>query len=143
MRISTSLFALLVSGALFNSLASAQELRIIVSGLDTTEGEIGCALHRDVGTFPMDPNAVQTVWVAPSEETAECRFSNVEPGDYAVTVSHDLNGNRITDTNFIGLPTERWGVSNNVRPTLRAPRFAEAAFTVGDTPLTLVIEVDR
>lgn len=142
-RNAASSSALIVSAAWLVTPAQAVELRIIVSGLTTAEGEVGCALHRDAGTFPMDPNGLRNVWVVPGGDTAECRFPDVTPGDYAVAVSHDLNGNRITDTNFIGLPTEDWGVSNNVRPTMRAPRFEEAAFTVGDAVLTLTIEVDR
>jgi uncharacterized protein (DUF2141 family) len=38
-------------------------------------------------------------------------------------VAHDLNGNHKTGTNWVGLPLEPWGVTNNVRPILRAPKF--------------------
>lgn len=37
--------------------------------------------------------------------------------------------------NVTGLPTEQWGVSNNARPALRAPRFCEAVFSIAsETP---------
>jgi len=60
----------------------------------------------------------------------ECRFAQLSPGAYAVSVVHDMNKNRKTDTGFMGRPKENWGVTNNVRPKLRAPNFEEARFAV-------------
>ena len=50
---------------------------------------------------------IQPVWVAPGDKSAVCRFADVTDGTYAIAVSHDLNGNQKTDTNFFGIPTER------------------------------------
>jgi uncharacterized protein (DUF2141 family) len=73
-----------------------------------------------------------------------CNFSDLADGSYAVSVSHDLNGNKKVDTNFLGMPTESWGVSNNARPSLRAPRFDEAVFkVVAGKDMTLDIKVDK
>ena len=41
-----------------------------------------------------------------------------------------MNGSRKVDSNFVGMPVERWGVSNNGSPALRAPRFGGDAFKV-------------
>lgn len=60
------------------------------------------------------------------------RFAGLEPGNYAVVVSHDLNGNGRTDTKLIGIPTEDWSGSNNVRPRMRPPNFQEAVFPVAE-----------
>jgi len=45
----------------------------------------------------------------------------------------------------LGAAIEPWGVSNNVRPSLRAPRFDEAAFKVpaDARDLLVVIQVAR
>ena len=124
-------------------LANAAEVRVEVTGLENDTGLIGCALHRSETTFPLDPDDVPNVWVSAADRTAVCVFEGVLAGTYAVAVSHDLNGNRQTDTNLIGLPTEAWGVSNNVRPMTRAPRFKEAAFEVTTSPVVLTVELDR
>ena len=118
----------------------AGNLQINVSGVEGG-GQIGCGLHSSEASFPMGHEGVQTVWVRPQGTSAICLFENVAPGVYAVAVAHDLNGNRKTDTNFIGLPTEAWGVSGNIRPAMRAPRFAEAAFRVPENSVALNIEV--
>jgi uncharacterized protein (DUF2141 family) len=57
------------------------------------------------------------------------RFGDLAPGRYAVRVMHDENGNRKLDTNFVGIPTEGYGFSNNPR-AMRPATFEEARFDV-------------
>ena len=123
-----------------SSAALAGNLQVTVTGVDGG-GQIGCGLHASEASFPMGHEGVTTVWVRPEGNSAVCLFEDVAPGVYAVAVAHDLNGNRKTDTNFLGLPTEAWGVSRNARPAMRAPRFEEAAFQVSDRSVSLEIEV--
>lgn len=51
-------------------------------------------------------------------------------GEWAVAITQDLNNNDKIDKNFIGIPTEPYAFSNNVRPTLAAPDFNECKFMV-------------
>jgi uncharacterized protein (DUF2141 family) len=64
------------------------------------------------------------------------------PGSYALSVLQDLNGNRKLDTNFIGIPIEPSGSSNNAPARFSAPKFKDALFTVGDTPIELRIKLN-
>lgn len=122
--------------------AAASEVHVTVTGIDDPGGQIGCALHDPTTEFPMGQNALRMVWAPPTGPTAVCVFKGISPGTYAVSIANDLNGNKRTDTNVIGIPTEEWGVSRNVRPTLRAPRFIEAAFELGQSPVAFTVEVD-
>jgi uncharacterized protein (DUF2141 family) len=125
-------------------LLSASDLVVSVSGVASEKGEIGCALFRSGAGFPMDGSKATRVWIPAKPGTVECRFENVSAGEYALAVSHDLNGNRKTDTNFVGMPKEDWGVSNNVRPRMRAPRFEEARFAVKEGEVVrLEVKVGR
>jgi len=54
--------------------------------------------------------------------------SDLEPGDYAIAVFHDLNQNGYLDTNWAGIPTEPYAFSNNVRPKFRSSRWSESKF---------------
>ena len=124
--------------------AGAAEIVVNVAGADSADGEIGCALYGGEEGFPMDASAATQSWHPVLDGSAECRFTGIEAGRYAVAVSHDLNGNRVTDTNLFGMPREAWGVSGNVRPKLRAPKFSEAAFDVaGDTVTRIDIRIER
>jgi uncharacterized protein (DUF2141 family) len=122
--------------------AFAGDLKVEVSGVAGAKGQVGCALHASGSTFPMGATPLQ-VWEPANPAGVTCCFESVTPGAYAVAVSHDLNGNKKTDTNFVGIPTEAWGVSNNVRPGLRAPRFDESRFSVPAEGATIAVRIAR
>jgi uncharacterized protein (DUF2141 family) len=122
--------------------AGAAELVVRITGLSDPLGQVGCSLFAGPAGFPMDNSGARQLWQAADAKGVTCRYSDVPEGSYAVSIGHDLNGNRRVDTNFVGLPTEQWGVSNNVRPRLRAPRFNEAAFKVTADARELVIEIE-
>ena len=55
------------------------------------------------------------------------RFEDLPPGTYAVQVMHDENDNGKLDSNFLGIPSEGYGFSNNPR-VMRRATFEEARF---------------
>jgi uncharacterized protein (DUF2141 family) len=110
--------------------ARAAALVVKVSGLSEPFGQVGCTLFASPAGFPMDDTSARVMWQPADAKGVVCRFSNVAEGIYAVSIGHDLNANKKVDTNFLGMPTEQWGVSSNARPLMRAPRFDEAAFKV-------------
>ena len=134
----TLLLALLVTAG---SASSAAEVVVRVSGLSEPLGQVGCSLFAGTTGFPMDNTSARNLWLPAEAKGVTCRFNDVPEGTYAVSIGHDLNGNKRVDTNFIGLPTEQWGVSNNARPTLRAPRFDEASFKVAADAKDVVIDI--
>ena len=135
-----STVAMLVSVALAGT-AHAADVVVDVAGVRSDRGEVGCALFGSEADFPMDPRSARMDWQPARQAGTTCRFTGLAPGSYALAVSHDLNGNRRADTNLFGMPTEDWGVSNDVRPTLRAPRFGEAVFQVAEGTTRIVVTV--
>lgn len=102
-------------------------LIVSVDGFPDDEGRAGVAVWSGARGFPEDiEHAIATTYVAIVGSAAEARFGPFPPGVYAVTVYHDRDGDETFDKNWLGVPREAWGVSNNVRPRLRAPRFDEA-----------------
>jgi uncharacterized protein (DUF2141 family) len=121
--------------------AGAAELVVRITGLSEPLGQVGCSLFAGSAGFPMDNSGARQLWQAADAKGVTCRYSDVPEGSYAVSIGHDLNGNKRVDTNFFGLPTEQWGVSNNARPSLRAPRFDEAMFRVAADAKEVVIDI--
>ncbi len=113
-----------------------------VGGIQPPLGQVGCSLFAEASGFPMDNARAQQQWLPAPGDGVTCQFRGLAPGRYAVSVGHDLNGNRRVDTNLFGMPTEQWGVSNNARPALRAPRFEEAVFTVPDNGGELILRIE-
>lgn len=134
--------ALFILAATFDAPADAGEIVVRIENVASATGEVGCALYSSEAGFPMDSAAAAQQWHRAVSGSAVCRYSGLPAGRYAVAVSHDLDGDRRTDTNLVGIPTEAWGVSNNVRPMLRAPRFEEAAVAIpGDGTATIAIRL--
>lgn len=118
------------AAVLLATAAGAADVTVTVSGLASREGRLLCALHPDGTHFPGAGPGVATDAVPADPAGTTCRFQGVEPGTYAVAVFHDANGNGELDTNFVGIPSEDWAVSNNVRPMMGAPSFDDAAVPV-------------
>ncbi len=134
------LAGLLISLAALSGVALSATLSVQVADIKSEKGQIGCSLHSTDDTFPMGTVATQ-LWQPAQKGSLSCVFTDLTPGFYAVAVSHDLNANGKTDTNFLGIPKEDWGVSNNVRPAMRAPTFDEAKIELAES-VTIQINLD-
>jgi uncharacterized protein (DUF2141 family) len=119
-------------------------LAIKVVGARNAKGKIGVALFQDASGFPDRPsNAVrqQAVEIDSNTLTAQVVFSDVPQGIYAVSVFHDENLNGKLDKNFVGIPKEGYGASNNPEKKRRAPTFDEAKFSLNTTEQTIEIKL--
>jgi uncharacterized protein (DUF2141 family) len=117
------------------STATASEtgrLEVTVGQVSSEPGRVGCALFASKKGFPMEPkeHALARQWAVTKGGATTCTFEGLAPGEYAVAVFHDSNGNEEADTNFLGIPTEGVGVSNNALPKMSSPSFDACRFTV-------------
>jgi uncharacterized protein (DUF2141 family) len=123
---------------------AANTLRVTLTLESADGGEAGCALYDSASGFPSDGEQARARQWQPAARTVVCEFTDLPDGLYAIGASHDRNGNRMVDTNLVGMPKEAWGVSRNARPTFRAPRFDEAAVAIeGGGAVDIAIEVRR
>lgn len=111
---------------------SPSTVLVEVSGFKNTRGTLNCRLFAKAADFP-DVEGIFTVRVPIAGPNTSCSFSNIEPGTYAIAVVHDENGNGKLDKNFVGVPSEGYGVSNNKTYALSAPKWGESIFTLGVT----------
>jgi uncharacterized protein (DUF2141 family) len=120
------------------SASSGGRIEAAVSGVSNAPGMVGCALFSSAAGFPLESDrpSVKIMRVAPAGGAAMCVFENVPPGVYAMAVVHDTNGNGRADTNFLGMPTEGVGVSNNVMPRMSTPTFDANKFSVAAGQVT-------
>jgi uncharacterized protein (DUF2141 family) len=108
---------------------STSTVLLEVSSLKNTRGTLNCRLFTKASDFP-DGEGILTVRTPIAGENTTCTFPNVEPGTYAVAVVHDENSNGRLDKNFVGVPSEGYGVSNNKTYALSAPKWEESVFTI-------------
>lgn len=69
---------------------------------------------------------------------ATVTFKNITPGEYGITLFHDMNGNQQMDFEANGMPKENYGVSNNVM-NFGPPQWNDVKFTVNEEPIEMEI----
>ena len=104
-------------------------IKVDVDKIKNATGMMACALFNVADGFPdVQAKSFQYVYVSINSGLANCEFKEVAAGTYAVSVFHDENDNKKLDQNFVGVPLEGYGVSNNIRHMMSAPGFKESSF---------------
>ena len=62
--------------------------------------------------------------------SSEISFDSIFPGKYAIQFFHDENENQKMDFSLIGIPKEKFGSSNDVKPILGPPKFEKMLFEI-------------
>jgi uncharacterized protein (DUF2141 family) len=118
-------------------------IHVEISGLRNDKGQVLCALFSLADAFPTKPDkAVARLTAKIAERQATCDFTAIALGTYAVSVVHDENSNGKLDRNFIGMPREGVGSSNDAKGHMGPPKFSAAAFRYEGGRLTLKIHVN-
>lgn len=140
-------FALSILTALpaFAQVPISQEnlIHVDIAGMHNDKGRVVCSLFSTAAEFPKRTDkAVAHTASDISQGQASCDFAGVAPGTYAVSVFHDENSNGKLDTNFMGIPREGVGASNNARGHFGPPKFDAAAFQFSGGRLDLTITIN-
>ena len=105
------------------------EIRVEVLGLRNDKGVVGCLLFTNADGFPADDTkAAQKVRAVIEHGRTACVFDDPRAGTYAISYMHDENENGKLDTNFLGIPSEGFGASNDAHGAFGPPKFEEAKF---------------
>ena len=113
--------------------AETTTLHVVVTGLKTTTGTIRACVFTSATAFPACAKGVNTIKAdAPANApTVKFAIPGVPVGvPVAVSLFADVNNNKEMDRNFMGIPKEPIGISNNATESFGAPKFEKAQFTV-------------
>jgi uncharacterized protein (DUF2141 family) len=121
--------------------AEAARIVVTIDGLHSSQGSIVVALYSRSEGFPDGDYSDRHMKVGASTAPLVVIFDHLAPGTYAVGAYHDENANNKFDTNFIGYPAEGYALSNGIRAVISRPRFADAAFRVGDGDTAVALHI--
>jgi len=121
---------------------AAADIVVQVSGLQSGEGTVSVALFQSAEDFTDNPFKTLRQPLEQNQTEVELRFEDIEAGTYAIAVYQDLDENEELNTNFVGIPQEPYGFSNNYRPTMSSPSFDKAKFTLSDSEVVQQIKVE-
>lgn len=117
-------------------------LHVEIQGIRGDSGQLGCALFGTPEGFPAEPaSAARTRTLPVSDAGVEWTISDLPTGYWAISVMHDADGDGRMATDWMGRPTEGWGVSNDARGSFGPPSFDDAAVEVGPGESRIVIHL--
>jgi uncharacterized protein (DUF2141 family) len=105
-------------------------LEVLVTDCHSAKGNLLISLFNNEKGFPSNPlSSYQQLVVKATAGTIKIKWDNIPEDVYAIAVLHDENGDGQLNTNFLGIPTEGFGFSNNKLGIAGPPSFQRASFT--------------
>ena len=113
--------------------AETAVVELEISGLQNVSGDLYVAAYDSEDTWLGDKMVLREKVVIEDARNGELVTTQLAlaPGNYALTIFFDRNGNGELDTNFIGVPKEPVALSNNARPRFGPPKYRDAVFSLG------------
>ena len=105
------------------------------------KGMVRACMVHEAADFPDCTDAPDAYRANVPTSALQLRFAHVAPGRYAIALLHDENGNGKADLVLGMMPKEGFGFSRDAPLQMGPPKFAAAAFTVGEEPIQLAIKM--
>jgi len=129
-----------LAAPLFAQPSGKATLIVKITGLHSEKGQVKIALFNSAETWLGDFPKYNTT-IAVNSQSVSWKLGDVPYGDYGIAVFHDENKNGKMDKNFLGIPQEPYGFSNNMRVTFGAPSWDRSKFVVAGSTVEVSIEV--
>jgi len=134
----------LLAGVVVAQTPSCPGIHVTILNILNGNGTVDCALFDAPKGFAVDAlhSAMRLVAMkVPPDTEARCDFENIPSGTYALVVLHDENMDGKLDANWLGIPSEGYGFSNDAKAPFSAPSFSDAAFAYDGQKLELTIKL--
>lgn len=116
--------------------------KVVVTNIKSKTGQVGFFLFNKPDGFPSHTEkALLSGFVKIVGNSAEYAFTNLAIGTYAVYVFHDEDNDKKLKTNFIGMPKEGMGVSNNAKGHFGPPKYDDAKFVFNKSGEAMTISL--
>jgi uncharacterized protein (DUF2141 family) len=124
--------------------ANSGKLTVYVNGVRSAQGEVAITVYPDdKRRFLARSGKLARARVRAASSVHACFW--LAPANYEVAVYHDSNGDRDFDRNFVGMPAEGFGFSNNPETTVGLPPISAARFRLppGDGSVSIQMKYLR
>lgn len=117
--------------ALMSTTTLAADIQLEVSNIEKQSGHVLVVLYNSKEAYSNSEAPLMQKKMSADSDKISATFEGLEAGNYAIKLFHDENDNGQLDTNFIGLPTEGYGFSNNAG-RFGPAEYEEAVFSVNE-----------
>lgn len=108
-------------------------LLVEVSGFQNDYGQALMYVFKTKSGFPSKPARAAFKFRVPINNKRASFAVDLPVHEYAAFVVHDYNGNGELDTNWLGIPKEGVGASNNAKGRMGPPKYRDAKFELTAT----------
>ena len=109
---------------------TTSSITVVVSDLASTKSAVKLYFYNLREKFLQPNGFVFKKVVQPDGQGKITLPVDLPNGEWAVAITQDTNNNDRLDKNMLGIPTEPFAFSNNIRPKFSAPDFNECKFKV-------------
>jgi uncharacterized protein (DUF2141 family) len=127
-----------------NSVLAQQsgDIDVTVTGIKSDDGQVLVALFNGKDGFPGESDKAFARYKASIKNgVARFRIADVPYGIYAIALVHDENSNGKMDRNFLGIPKEGFGASNDPKALFGPPSYDDSTFTLQQEKMKLTIKM--
>ena len=140
--LTTILLVGMIMIGLCQTTANKGVLTVKLIGFRSDKGQTCVSVFNNSKGFPGKYDQAFKILRSPIKgNQATVEFTDLPFGTYAVSVLHDENLNNKMDTNFIGMPKEGMGASNNPRVHMGPPKFEDAKFDLKSSSKSIEINI--
>lgn len=126
-----------------NAVEDSANLTVAIEGIKSQKGQVCLRIYESERGFPLGNNSEQKSQCTKiTGNSLELEFPSLKKGTYAIAVIDDQNGNNKLDRDFLGIPEEGFGISNNPTVSIKTgtPKFEKASFLLAQNK-TIEIEM--
>lgn len=141
MQLSFKFIILFLFGILFSNAQqiATNEITVIVSNLNNNKGKVFVALYNSESNFLKKQIKGNISDI--EKNSCTVTFKDIPNGIYAISLFHDVNNNNKMDTNFLGIPKEDYGCSNNAKGFMGPPKWEDAKFQINNKSIIQQIKL--
>lgn len=123
--------------------AVEEGIKVNIINLHNNKGYVLVSLFKNGEGYPNDPGkAFRKAKLPIQDKKASITFPGLPTSSYAIAILHDENDDQKMNKNFMGLPKEGYGFSNNTSGVFGPPGYNKASFRhTANTLTTLVIKM--
>ena len=130
--ISSKLLVLCVAFLFLSVKSETKRLKLTlhITNIQDVRGRLQVGIYDNKNDFPKEGKEFKRCFIKVDGNEVKFTVQDMPPGEYAIAIYHDANSDGKCNSNFLGVPTECYGFSNNVKPFLSAPSFNATKFSL-------------
>ena len=114
-------------------------LTVIIKKLASSNAPVIVGVYGVQNKFPDPKGQLKEYKFKPLGKNLTAKIKDLPYGTYALAIYQDVNSSGKINKNFIGIPTEPYGFSNNYKPKIKAPGFDDCKFVYSAKNNTVTI----